>query len=492
MEKIKTKNVIKGTIKKLDKGSIVAERTKDNIVNIKSKVENISNNDNNVNEYGSNKIKFISNRIADESISKFNSQGKQAVSTTKNNIIKTKNSIKTIKQKIKRKNQIKKIKHNIKTGKVAFQKSNNIIKNTKVIGNKNIKKVKRAKKVVKGVKQGIKVAIATVKAIIAATKALISALIAGGWVVVLIILIVCLVAYLCSSIYGIFFSNEDVNSDYKLSEIVEGLNKELYNKIDEIKDSNDYDDYKINSNRAEWKDMLAIYVVKTSGNNKDALILTEEKKEQIQEIFWDMTSLEDEVKLEDEKNILYININGKTKEEMMNKYKFTQEQREQVKTLLESENNSLWTSVIYGIDYNSSSIVNIALSQVGNVGGEPYWKWYGYKSRVEWCAVFVSWVANQLGYIDANIIPKFVACLNGVNWFKDRGQWKEADYIPKEGDIIFFDWEEDDSVDHVGIVVKVDNNKIYTVEGNSTDDTCRKQEYKFGSKYIFGYGVPSY
>ena len=110
--------------------------------------------------------------------------------------------------------------------------------------------------------------------------------------------------------------------------------------------------------------------------------------------------------------------------------------KEQVKDLLDSGYNNLWVSVIYGTD-SSSSMTNIALAQVGNVGGEPYWTWYGFNSRVEWCAVFVSWVANELGYIDAGIIPKFVACINGVNWFKDRGLWKEGNYIPKESDIIF-------------------------------------------------------
>ena len=136
--------------------------------------------------------------------------------------------------------------------------------------------------------------------------------------------------------------------------------------------------------------------------------------------------------------------------------------------------------------------VSAGVQQVGNVGGEPYWTWYGFNHRVEWCAVFVSWVANELGYIEAGIIPKFVACINGVNWFKDRGLWKDNNYTPKESDIIFFDWEEDGSVDHVGIVIKVENNKIYTVEGNSTDDMCRQLEYNVNSNIIYGYGTPVY
>ena len=94
----------------------------------------------------------------------------------------------------------------------------------------------------------------------------------------------------------------------------------------------------------------------------------------------------------------------------------------------------------------------------------------------------------------AGIIPKSVACINGVNWFKDRGLWKDKseNYIPKEGDIIFFDWEDDGSVDHVGIVIKVKNNEVYTVEGNSIDDKCRQLVYNIDSNVIFGYGVPNY
>jgi len=500
MSKIKTKEVIKGTVKKLDKSAIAVERTKDNLVNIKEKVNNSYSKDDNVNEYASNKIEFSSNRIMDEGISKFNIKGKEAVATTKNNVIKTKNQIKTIKTKIKRNKEIKVARKNIKTGKVALQKSNQLIKKAKKIPTKTLKTAKNTQKVakttVRGIKKVVKITISAVKSIIAGTKALISAIIAGGWVAVLIILIICLVALLCSSIYGIFFSNEDVGSDYKLNEVVKELNTELDDKILSIKEDNSYNDYKITSTRAEWKEILAIYVVYYSNNNdSDVLLLTEEKKEKIKEIFWDMTTVESEIKVENVdgtiQNILYIEIVGKTTEEIMEEYNFTGEQKEQVNDLLDSGYNNLWVSVIYGTD-NNSSMTNIALAQVGNVGGEPYWTWYGFNHRVEWCAVFVSWVANELGYIEAGIIPKFVACINGVEWFKDRGLWKDDNYTPKESDIVFFDWEEDGSVDHVGIVIKVENNKIYTVEGNSTDDSCRQLEYSINSNVIYGYGTPVY
>ena len=136
-------------------------------------------------------------------------------------------------------------------------------------------------------------------------------------------------------------------------------------------------------------------------------------------------------------------------------------------------------------------IVEVALSQVGNVGGQPYWSWYGFGSRVEWCACFVSWCANECGYLDAGVIPRFSACTSGEEWFKERGQWQGSNYEPKSGDIIFFDWQGDGKTDHVGIVDSVENGIIYTVEGNSSD-ACKQRNYPIGSKSIYGFGIPNY
>lgn len=141
------------------------------------------------------------------------------------------------------------------------------------------------------------------------------------------------------------------------------------------------------------------------------------------------------------------------------------------------------------------NIVEVAISQVGNTGGQPYWSWYGFDYRVEWCACFVSWCANECGYIDADIIPKFAGCIQGSNWFKERGQWQDGSYTPSPGDIIFFDWSEngvqDGLCDHVGIVEKVENERVHTIEGNS-GDACRQNSYPIGGVDIYGYGTPDY
>ena len=136
-------------------------------------------------------------------------------------------------------------------------------------------------------------------------------------------------------------------------------------------------------------------------------------------------------------------------------------------------------------------IVEVALTQLGNEGGQPYWSWYGFNAHVDWCACFVSWCAEQCGYIDAGLIPKFSGCVDGSNWFKSNGLWQDRSYEPTAGDIIFFDWENDGETDHVGIVEKCENGVVYTVEGNS-GDACKQNQYSVGSGSIYGYGVPAY
>ena len=136
------------------------------------------------------------------------------------------------------------------------------------------------------------------------------------------------------------------------------------------------------------------------------------------------------------------------------------------------------------------AIVQVALSQEGN-SGETYWSWYGFNSRVEWCACFVSWCADQCGYIDSGMIPKFSLCSDGVSWFCSHGRFRDGSYVPAAGDIIFFDWGDNGSIDHVGIVESVAGGRVNTIEGNS-GNRCRRRSYSIGSSSIYGYGVPAY
>ena len=139
----------------------------------------------------------------------------------------------------------------------------------------------------------------------------------------------------------------------------------------------------------------------------------------------------------------------------------------------------------------NAAMVAVAQSQIGNAGGAPYWSWWGLDYRVEWCAIFVSWCADQCGYLETGVLPKMEGVRPYVDWFKERGQWQGRDYEPSPGDIIFFDWESDGLADHVGIVEKVENGLIYTVEGN-TGDTCAERRYTLKSAPVYGFGLPLY
>ena len=135
----------------------------------------------------------------------------------------------------------------------------------------------------------------------------------------------------------------------------------------------------------------------------------------------------------------------------------------------------------------NQTIVQVALSQEGN-GGETYWSWYGFSSRVSWCACFVSWCADQSGYLTSGVLPKFSLCSDGVKWFQDKGQFKDGSYVPAPGDIIFFDWGEDGTIDHVGIVESVSKGNVNTIEGNS-GDKVKRHSYPIGGSGIYGYGI---
>ena len=141
---------------------------------------------------------------------------------------------------------------------------------------------------------------------------------------------------------------------------------------------------------------------------------------------------------------------------------------------------------VNGTRPGNQAVVDIAKSQVGNVGGEPYWSWYGFNSRVEWCACFVSWCYGQMGLSE----PRFAACESqGIPWFQSHGQWGGRDYANiAPGDAIFFDWDLDGSADHVGIVVGTDGSRVYTVEGNS-GDACKIKSYSLTYECIKGYGL---
>ena len=376
-----------------------------------------------------------------------------------------------------------------------------------------------ARAAVAAAKVAAKATIAAVKAIIAATKALIAAIAAGGWIAVLVIVIICLIGLLIGSCFGIFFSGEDSGLGYTMQNVVQEINDDYQQQIDTTKANLSHDVLEMSGSRAVWPEVLAVYAVKTTtdpDNPQEVATIDDSKKAILTDIFWEMNQISSRTETRTETVItetddgngnivetettvtqtyLYITVSHKTAEEMAAQYGFDEEQKEQLAELLAEENRSLWSAVLYGIYTEDGAIVSVALSQVGNVGGEPYWSWYGFDSRVEWCACFVSWCANECGYIDTGVIPKYAGCVNGVQWFKDRGQWLDNSAEPAPGMIIFFDWDDENGQDglsdHTGIVEKVENGRVYTIEGNS-GDSVRQNSYPVGHYEVLGYGCPDF
>ena len=137
------------------------------------------------------------------------------------------------------------------------------------------------------------------------------------------------------------------------------------------------------------------------------------------------------------------------------------------------------------------AIVKAASREVGNVGGEKFWRWYGFKSHVHWCACFTSYIAAECGCIQSGVCPRSALVDDWISFYKKQHRWAGRNYIPHSGDFIIFDWEGDGQPDHIGIVESCDGKTVYTIEGNSRD-VCRRKSYVRGSGLIYGYGCPNY
>lgn len=371
MADIKVKDIAKKGVKTINKAVVQTERFKDNIVRTKEKAEETVSNDINSNEYASNKIKFATDRVFDESVNQFNKQGQKSFMKTKENYQKSKVKIKQLKKKIKDK---RKVKSTVKNTKTTIKTSKEVAKKAEKTAKETIKASKRATQIAKetakrtaqGVKVAIKTTISAIKTIIAGTKALVAAIVAGGWVAVIVIIVICLVALMCSSIFGIFFSSQKTSANsITMNTVVAECNQEFSDKLQSIQDSNPHDDYVLEGSMASWKDVLTVYTIKQSNgvNQQDVMTIDDNKKNVIKQIFWDMNSLTSEVRDEmvteqgtnaDEmpkqvqKKVLHIKINTKTLEQMKNDYHFSSAQNKQLVELTDNKYASLWNGVIYG------------------------------------------------------------------------------------------------------------------------------------------------
>lgn len=438
---IKTKETIKGTIKTIDKGRVITDKAKDTIVSIKEKVDVGYNNtnDNNANEYAINRINNSVRNVVNNS-GNIKNTGNKTVRDTKNNFIKTKNKVKNIKTKLTEKKMIKQVKNKIKTSK-------KVVKETAKTTKQTIKASERAKQLmVKSVKmtyQGIKVAVkatvSAIKGIIAGTKALISFLLAGGWIALIIIIVICLIGVLLNSHFGIFFSGEKTSKNsITMQDVIAECNNEFYDKLQTIQDENEHEEYVLEGKLVSWKDMLVIYTVKVSKgiNENDVITIDDNKKQIMKDIFWDMNSLSSEVKTETiieqgvntdelpteiEKEVLHIIITSKNAEQMKEEYSFNELQLEQYNELLSDEYSSLWNGIIYSIDsgeyttwrQSGASWSNIRIgnttSTIGQIG----------------CLVTSIAILIEKSEVENKLVPfnpgVFVEELNKNNGFDDKG-----------------------------------------------------------------------
>ena len=572
MPDIKTRDAVKKTVKVIDKSVVAAERMKNAYIRTKDKAKHgIFAAESSPEEYAADRTLTGTETAAHEAVHGLDKVGRKGVKNAKENISKAKDyfqrrrtdlpkkqaqdamrrvrrsadatqktiktvdrSGKTIKQTAKSTGKAA-VKTTQKTIKTAEQTARTTIKTTQAAAKTAQKTAQATAKAAKtaaqtacatakataaGIKAAVKATTAAVKAIIAGTKALIAAIAAGGWVAVVIILVICVIGLIVGSCFGIFFSGEDSGTGQTMRQAVQEINADYQSQIDTTRANLTYDELEMSGSRAVWPEVLAVYAVKATTDPDDpqeVATVDDSKKAILKDIFWRMNEISSRTESKTEEVItetddghgnivetattvtrtyLYITVSHKTAEEMADNFNFTADQRKQLSELLDEENRRLWSAVLYGIYSGDDAIVKAALSQVGNAGGEPYWSWYGFNSRVEWCACFVSWCFNECGYLDTGTAPKFAGCVGGVEWFRSREQWADNTIEPAPGMIVFFDWNDpngasgpqDGEADHVGIVEKCENGIVYTIEGNS-GDACRQNQYPVGYYEILGYGI---
>lgn len=455
-------------------------------------------------------------QTAKSQLIKTRQQGQKMIKTTARNAEKA--------VKVTAKGTVKTTEKGIKTAqatsKAAIKTTETSVKTAQAAAKAAVKTAQKAAQVAKATakataeatKATVRATIAAVKAIIAGTKALISALIAGGWIAVVIILIVVLLGCAVS----LFGGGSGSNAYTPVSAEVEAYEPFIQK-------------YAKQYGIPEYVELIkAVMMQESGGRGLDPMQAAEGSFNTryphepngikdpeysiecgVQELKAALISAEVEnpIDMEHIKFALqgYNFGNGYISWAKTNYGGYSYANAVEFSTMQasrlgwDSYGDTQYPAHVlryypYGRAFTSGgnqAIVEVALTQLGNEGGQPYWSWYGFEGRVEWCACFVSWCADQCGYIESGIIPKFAGCVDGANWFKGNGQWQDRNYEPQAGNIIFFDWEGDGETDHVGIVEKCENGVVYTVEGNS-GDACRQNQYTVGSSSIYGYGVPAY
>ena len=408
---------------------------------------------------------------------------------------------------------------------IAMKSANEAAKEV-AIASQKVVSAKKAERLAKKSAEWVK---KIVKGIVNAIKKLLKAIGTASLPLLLILILAGSIAALVASAFGIFFAGDQSGENTRtLREVVMEINSEYLASIDNIEKTVTHDEVTKEGYGASWPEVLSVYAVyvttKTDGAT-DVVHITDDHVKILKDIFWQMTTVTytTEVKTETKKvpdldadgnqkkdsngnplykeetstkTILHIKISHLSATEEANKLSFNTEQKAQLNELLDTKNASLWAEILRGVGLGSNELVNLALSQLGNKGGEKFWRWAGLSKRCEWCALFVSWCGDQTGLRAAGQIPYFSFVSDGVAFYKNKGKWidgsevnsSNCDKLIQPGMIIFFDWEPDGKPNHVGIVTKVSGGYIYTVEGNKSDAVA-EGTYSANSNKIYGFGV---
>ncbi len=421
MADIKTRDKLRGTIKTIDKAYVAGRRMKRAYISTKDKAEHSTYSDeNSADEYASDRFEQGVDTAVHESVHLIDRAGRKGIDATKESIHKANDAVrnfkvkqsenalytqtqniggktlmtdkksaeKTIKQSARSagnktiktvgKGSANAVQKSVKTAeqtaKTAIKTSQQAAKAAQQTAKAAAKATQKAVQIAKAtakaaaesVKVTVKAAVTATKAVIAGIKALAAAIAAGGWIAVLIILIVCLLALILSSVFGIFFSGEDKSSGMSIQTVMQEIDAEYENRLSEIKDSNTYDAIEMSGSKAEWKEVLTVYSVKVNtdtDNPQEVVTMDEGKSQLLKDIFWEMNSISSRTESKEEivvtesddgngnvvrteitvtKTYLYITVTHKTADEMAEEYGFSEEQREMIEVLLREENGDLW------------------------------------------------------------------------------------------------------------------------------------------------------
>lgn len=462
MADIKVKEIKDKTIKSLNKTKAWTERVKEPIALLNNKSKDQLEENNTTSEYGEEQIKFYSNRMKNETIY----QSKKVANKTTNKLKEEYKKNKVIKKsdKLNSKfvksptNKIKNTKNNIKNTERTTKESVKISKKVLEQGRKLA--IQTTKSTIRTTKAAIKLTVSMIKSIIAAVKSLGAILAAGGTVATIVVIIICLVALLLSSVFGIFFANE--GESRTMTSVISQINTEVYTKAENQKFLSKADDIIVQSTHSNWKEVIAVYSVKHSNDNSEdssiVMYLNEKNISKLRTVFYDFNTIKIDIKTENveenveeennennlsfdnnfqtpiisnktetkTKTIIYVNVESKSLEQIMSQYKFSDEQKSQVRELLSEDYDELWLNLLYG----------------NNAGEFVYWR----QKNAPWSNILIGNSGKNMGNIgclvtsiamlieksgaNTTIVPfnpgTFVEALNKNNGFSETGSLQYA------------------------------------------------------------------